>query len=163
MPKYAALMACGLIGLFSSSAMATTMSALTSMDTQVAKAANTPYAITLTGDSSTAFKVEGSKITIQREGDYYMSAAAQVGGSANGNIYLWLRVNGKDVPDSNSVQNIPSPTFTTVLVSQTGMAFKKGDVLEFVFAATAPGLGMVATKPAGMPGVPSIIFSIFEL
>jgi hypothetical protein len=31
-----------------------------------------------------------------------------------------------------------------------------------VYAATAPGLGLIATKPAGMPAVPSMIFSIFK-
>ena len=163
MRKVTTILASGLIALACSTAMAATMSALTSMDNQVAKAANTPAPIVLTGDSSTAFKVEGSKVTVLRAGDFYLSAAAQVGGSTVGDVYLWMRVNGADVPDSNSIQTIPSPKFTAVLVSQTGMALKKGDVVEFVYAATAPGLGLVASKPAGMPGVPSIIFSIFEL
>ena len=152
-----------LMATFCSTAMATTYSALTSMETQVAKTSNTPAAITLAGTSTAAFKVEGSKITIKRAGDYYLSAAAQVGGAAAGNIYLWLRVNGKDLADSNSVQNIPSKDFTAVLVSQGGMTFKAGDVFELVYAASAPGLGLVASTPAGMPAVPSIIFAIFEL
>ncbi len=94
-----------------------------------------------------------------------MTGAAQVGGinGATGDIYLWVRVNGKDVPDSNSIQTIPIAGFTTVLVSTTEMTFKDGDVLEFVYAATKPGLGIIASRPKGLPGVPSIIFSIFEL
>ena len=163
MRKLIAIIASGLIVLFGASAMASTLSALTSMDTQVAKAASAPYAVTMTGEASSAIKIEGSKITVLRAGDFYMSAAAQVGGTATGNVYLWMRVNGTDVPDSNSIQTVPSPAFTAVLVSQTGMTFKKGDVLEFVYAATAPGLGLIASKPAGMPGVPSIIVSIFDL
>lgn len=79
------------------------MSALTSMDTQVAQEANTPYPIKVTGDNSSSYKIEGSKVTILHAGDYYLSAAAQVGGNAPGEIYLWMRVNGKDVDDSNSI------------------------------------------------------------
>jgi hypothetical protein len=162
MHKLTAILAAGLITLFYSTAMAATYSALSSGDTQVAKAANTPYAVTMSGDATTGFKVDGSKVTILKAGDYFVIGAAQVGGSTTGNIYLWVRQNGKDVPDSNSIQNIPAPAFTTVLVSQGEMTFKAGDVLEFVYAASAPGLGLIATKPEGMPAVPSMIFSIFK-
>ena len=162
MRTLATLLTVGLIAL-SANAMASTLSALTSMDTQVAAAPNVPVAIKMTGDSNSSFKIDGSKVTVQHEGNYYLSAAAQVGGPKTGEIYLWMRVNGKDVPDSNSIQTIPTAGFTAVLVSQSGMSFKKGDVIEFVFAATAPGLGLIASKPEKMPGVPSIIFSIFEL
>jgi hypothetical protein len=162
MHKFTATLAAGLITLFCSPAMAATYSALISSDTQVAKAANTPYAVTMTGDATPGFKVDGSKVTILEAGDYFVVGAAQVGGSTTGDIYLWVRQNGKDVVDSNSIQNIPSPAFTTVLVSQGEMTFKAGDVFEFMYAATAPGLGLIATKPAGMPAVPSMIFSIFK-
>ena len=162
MRKLASLLVAGMLTIFCTSAMAATYSALISSENQVAKAANTPYAITMTGDATPGYKVEGSKVTILKAGDYFVCGAAQVGGSTTGNIYLWLRQNGKDVPDSNSIQNIPSKDFTTVLVSQGEMTFKAGDVIEFVYSATAPGLGLIATKPAGMPAVPSIIFTIFK-
>ena len=153
----------GLIALSSSVAIATTMSALTSLETQVAKEANTAYPIKVTGDDSSSFKIEGSRVTILHAGDFYLSVAAQVGGSQAGVIFLWMRVNGKVVENSNSIQTIPAPGFTTVLVSQTGFTFKKGDVVEFVYAASAPGLGLIASRPKNMPAVPAIIFSIFEL
>jgi hypothetical protein len=162
MRKFTAMLAAGMITLLYSTAMAATYSALTSGDTQVAKAADTPYAITMSGDATSGFKVDGAKVTILKAGDYFVIGAAQVGGSTAGNIYLWVRQNGKDVADSNSIQNIPSPAFTTVLVSQGEMTFKAGDVIEFMYAASAPGLGLIATKPANMPAVPSMIFSIFK-
>jgi hypothetical protein len=148
-------------------ASAAEYSALTSMDTQAAKAANVAYPITMSGDASQAFKIDGSKIIIQQSGDFYFSAAAQVGAvpgvNVTGDIYLWVRLNGKDMEDSNSIQTIPQPNFTAVLVSQGGITLKKGDVLEFIYAATRPGLGLIATRPKNMPGVPSMIFTIFEL
>ncbi len=163
MRKLTALFAaCALTLLCSTASMAATYSALISSENQVAKAANTPYVVTMTGDATPGFKVDGSKVTVLKGGDYFVCGAAQVGGSTAGNIYLWVRVNGKDVPDSNSIQNIPSKDFTTVLVSQGEMTFKAGDVFEFVYSATAPGLGLIASKPANMPAVPSIIFTIFK-
>jgi hypothetical protein len=148
-------------------ASAAEYSALTSMDTQAAKAADVAYPITMSGEASHAFKIDGSKIIIQQAGDYYFSAAGQVGAQpgsrATGDVYLWVRLNGKDMDDSNSIQSIPQPEFTAVLVSQGGLTLKKGDVLEFIYAATRPGLGLIATRPKNMPGVPSMIFTIFQL
>ena len=65
--------------IFCSTAMAATYSALSSSDTQVAKAADTPYAITMSGDATTGFKVDGSKVTVLKAGDYFV-IGAQVGG-----------------------------------------------------------------------------------
>ena len=162
MRKLTAMFAAGIITLFCSSAMAATFSALISSDSQTAKAANTAYAITMKGDATPGFKVDGSKVTILKAGDYFVCGAAQVGGTVAGDIYLWVRQNGKDVADSNSIQTIPAANFTAVLVSQGEMTFKAGDVIEFMYQATVPGLGLIATKPANMPAVPSIIFTIFK-
>ena len=163
MKKTIAILAAGFIALSASIAMAATMSALTSSESQLAKAAETPYPITMVSEPSESYKVEGSKVIILRAGDYYLNMAAQVGGTTTGEIYLWMRVNGKDVADSNSIQTIPVKGFTAVLVSQSGMSLKKGDVVEFVYAASVPGLGLIAETPKGMPAEPSVIFSVLEM
>ncbi len=161
LPAITAAMIC--FGAYS--AQSAEYSALASMDTQVAKKAMEAYLITMSGEVTAGYNINGSKLTIKRAGDYVVTGAAQVGGvnGVTGDIYLWVRVNGKDVPDSNSIQTIPSAGFTAVLVATTEMTFKDGDVLEFVYASTKPGLGLIASHPKGVPGVPSIIFSIFEL
>ena len=163
MRKIRALFAAGLVALSCTAAMANGLSALSSMETQVAAAANTPYPIQMTGEASSSVKVEGSKIIAVRAGDFYFNAAIQVGGTGTGEVYVWMRLNGKDMDDSNSIQSIPLKGFTAVLVVQTGLSLKKGDVVELFYAATAPGLGAVATKPKNMPGVPALIVSIFDL
>ncbi len=141
---------------------AASYSALSSPENQLAAAENTPYPIVMVGDLGASYKLDKSKVTVLRDGDYFVSAAVQIGGKGTGEVYVWMRLNGKDIPDSNSIQTVPSAGFTAVLVSQTGITLKKGDYIEFVYAATAPGLGMIATKPAGMPAVPSVLFTIFE-
>jgi hypothetical protein len=40
---------------------------------------------------------------------------------------------------------------------------KAGDVVEVVYAASAPGLGLIASKPSGEPVVPSIIFTAYKI
>jgi hypothetical protein len=136
---------------------------LYSDDNQVSAAANTPVALKMSGDATAGFKVAGSKITIGAAGDYFVEIAAQVGGSAPGNVYLWPRLNGKDIDDSNSIQYISSKDFTSVLVSQGEMSFKAGDVLEFMIAGSVPGVGAIASKPTASPTVPSLLLTIYKL
>jgi hypothetical protein len=162
MRKVLALAAAAIITL-SGSAGAATFINLFSDDNQVAAAANTPVAVKLSGDATNGFKVAGTKITFTGAGDYFVEIAAQVGGAGTGNVYLWPRLNGKDIPDSNSIQYVSSKDFTAVLVSQGEMTFKANDVLEFMFSATAPGLGLIASKPAGIPTVPSLLLTIHQL
>ena len=163
MHKIAAGLAAGLFALSGSAAIAATFTNLSSDDQQVATAANTPAAVTMGGDATPGFKVAGSKVTVVDAGDYMVIAAAQVGGSATGNVYLWTRLNGKDIPDSNSIQYISSPKFTSVIVSQGEITFKAGDVFEVMYAASAPGLGLIVAKPPNMPTVPSMIFTMYKL
>ncbi len=163
MRVFRAIVVAGLFLLLPHTVYAASYAALSSMDTQVAKAPDTAYPVVMVGELTAGYKADGARITIIRGGDYFVSAAAQAGGNTAGDVYLWMRVNGKDIPDSNSIQTIPVANYTAVLVATTQMTFKAGDVLELVYAATAPGLGLVAARPTGLPAVPSMIFSIFEL
>ena len=163
MPKLTAFAAACALMVAAATADAANMSALTSSESQLATAANTPYPIKLTGDPAESYKIDGSKVIVLRAGNYYLNAASQIGGNTTGDVYIWMRLNGKDVPDSNSIQTVPIKGFTAVLVAQTGISLKKGDVIEFVYAASVPGLGLIATAPKNMPAVPSIISSILEL
>ena len=164
MRKAIAVAAASLILFGGSAALAATPFLNLSSDAnQVATAANTGLALQMTGDATPGFKVAGSKITITAAGDYYVEVAAQVGGSVAGDVYLWPRLNGKDIDDSNSIQYISSPQFTAVLVSQGEMSFKAGDVLEIMTAASAPGIGVIASKPTGSPTVPAVLVTIYKL
>jgi hypothetical protein len=101
--------------------------------------------------------------TIHIEGVYFLMAAAQVGGKAAGSVRLWIKVNGKNVVNSNTEQVIPDASFTAVLVSQGVLMLKDGDTVEVVYSGSAPGLGLIVKKPEGEPVVPSIIFSAFKV
>ena len=102
-------------------------------------------------------------MTVAEDGAYFVVAAGQVGGNAKGSVRIWMRINGKEIDNSNTEQAILDPAFTTVLVCQGVVELKKGDKLEVMYSASAPGLGLIVKKPPGEPVVASIIFSAFKL
>jgi len=119
-----------------------------------------PKVVTMNStDASKNIKQEKGLVKVNESGAFFFVAAAQVGGKTKGLVRMWMRINGKDVDNSNTEQLIADPSFTAVLVSQGVAELKRGDRVEVVFSGSEPGLGLVIKKPAGEPVVPSIIFS----
>lgn len=151
--------------LLASASGAFAASFLQASSTEEQLATNTkPKAVTMnTTDAADGITNKNGVATVDADGAYFIMAAAQVGGKAKGSVRLWIRVNGKDVDNSNTEQTISAPSFTAVLVSQGVAMLKKGDKIEMVYSGSAPGLGLIVKKPAGEPVVPSIIFSAFKV
>jgi hypothetical protein len=119
-----------------------------------------PKVVTMNStDASKNIKQDKGVVTVNETGAFFLIAAAQVGGKTKGLVRLWMRVNGKDVDNSNTEQIILDPSFTSVLVSQGVAELKRGDKVTVVFSGSEPGVGLVVKKPAGEPVVPSLIFS----
>ena len=119
-----------------------------------------PKVVTMNStDASKNIKQEKGVIRFNETGAFFVMAAAQVGGKGKGSVRMWMRLNGKDIDNSNTEQFISDPTFTAVLVCQGVAEVKRGDRIEVVFSGTEPGIGLVVKKPAGEPVVPSVIFS----
>jgi hypothetical protein len=119
-----------------------------------------PKVVTMNStDASKNIKQDKGVITVNETGAFFLIAAAQVGGKAKGLVRMWMRVNGKDVDNSNTEQIITDPSFTAVLVCQGVAELKRGDKVTVVFSGSEPGVGLVVKKPAGEPVVPSVIFS----
>ena len=119
-----------------------------------------PKVVTMNStDGAKNIKMEKGVVRVNENGAFFIIAAAQVGGKGKGLVRMWMRVNGKDVDNSNTEQLIADPSFTAVLVSQGVAELKRGDRVEVVFSGTEPGVGLVVKKPTGEPVVPSIIFS----
>jgi hypothetical protein len=119
-----------------------------------------PKVVTMNStDGAKNIKMEKGVVRVNENGAFFIIAAAQVGGKAKGLVRMWMRVNGKDVDNSNTEQLIADPSFTAVLVSQGVAELKRGDRVEVVFSGSEPGVGLVIKKPAGEPVVPSLIFS----
>jgi hypothetical protein len=125
---------------------------------------SSPKVVTMNStDASSGITNQNGVVTVGADGNYFILAAAQVGGKSKGFVRMWMRINGKDVDNSNTEQMISEPGFTTVLVCQGVVELKKGDKVEMAYSGSAPGLGLVIHKPAGEPLVTSMIFSAFKL
>jgi hypothetical protein len=119
-----------------------------------------PKVVTMNStDASKNIKQEKGVIRVNETGAFFVMAAAQVGGKAKGLVRMWMRLNGKDIDNSNTEQFISDPSFTAVLVCQGVAEMKRGDRIEVVFSGSEPGIGLVVKKPTGEPVVPSVIFS----
>ena len=73
--------------------------------------------------------------------------------------------NGEDIANSNVRCTITDEKYKDVIVNQTMMPFKSGDVLNVMMAVekTGVGLGIEAIKTEGRPLIPSIIFSMHKI
>jgi hypothetical protein len=119
-----------------------------------------PKVVTMNStDASKNIKQEKGVIRFNETGAFFVMAAAQVGGKGKGLVRMWMRLNGKDIDNSNTEQMIFDPSFTAVLVCQGVAEVKRGDRIEVVFSGSDPGIGLVVKKPTGEPVVPSVIFS----
>ncbi len=107
-------------------------------------------------------------IRIIESGTYVVIAAPQVGrksGSGASTVDFWLRKNGTDIANSNVRCTIKDEKDKDVIVNQTMMPFKSGDVLNVMMAVekTGEGLGIEAIKTPDRPLIPSIIFSMHKI
>jgi len=119
-----------------------------------------PKVVTMNStDGAKNIKMDKGVITVNESGSFFLVAAAQAGGKGKGLVRMWMKINGKDVDNSNTEQLISDPEFTAVLVCQGVAELKRGDKVTVVFSGSAAGVGLVVKKPAGEPVVPSIIVS----
>jgi len=107
-------------------------------------------------------------IRIIESGTYVVIAAPQVGrtsGNEPRSVDFWLQKNGVDIANSNVRCTIKSDKDKDVIVNQTMMPFKSGDVLNVMMAVekTGEGLGIEAIKTPNRPLIPSIIFSMHKI
>jgi len=107
-------------------------------------------------------------IRIAESGTYVVIAAPQVGrtsGNDARSVDFWLRKNGTDIANSNVRCTIKNGDDKDVIVNQTMMPFKSGDVLNVMMAVekTGEGLGIEAIKTPDRPLIPSIIFSMHKI
>jgi hypothetical protein len=118
------------------------------------------------GASNATLDTSTGMVTIEREADYLVVAAPQVGRQNPGgvaNFRCWIRVNGVNVPDSNVLLNLDSADTKDVIVCQILIHLGEGDKVEVMMATddAAAGVGIEALQPTpDEPMVPAIIFSL---
>ena len=158
-------------GLTWTDGYAATYGAFYSTTTQQVTAANTATLITFNGtyESNKVNRVGGgttSRIQILTAGIFNVQFSAQIN-LVNGNNPrkgdVWFRVNGNDVPQSNTLMSINGKDFETVLALNFVSTFAANDYVELVMSSTDLDFSLNAksglTSPT-RPDIPSIILSV---
>lgn len=107
--------------------------------------------------------VSGSRITVSVAGVYeaYFSVEIhRIAGGSNIYIYIWLRKNGVDVPDTNGRVSVNSNNGDSLPIVPYFIELNAGDYIEFVAQADGDSCEILALTPTIGPFIPSIIVGI---
>jgi hypothetical protein len=104
-----------------------------------------------------------SKIYVANTGVYNFQFSAQLdksGGSASA-VYIWPRINGVNVPDSNTKIVIDGPNSEIVAAWNFVLVMQAGDYFELAWQSPEDKMIILAEPAASnYPGIPSIILTV---
>ena len=109
--------------------------------------------------------VDNSKLKVDYAGTYNIQFSAQLDKStgSGAHIFIWFRKNGVDIPWSNSevaiqgslAESIPSWNFIVDLVAN--------DYIQVMYQVTNSSVYLKAVTAGTMPGIPSVIVTMWKL
>jgi hypothetical protein len=113
------------------------------------------------------FNFGANSLTVTENGIYRALFTGQIGETNNGqvNIDAWFRINGTDVPNSNNRHFVSLNSDAKVLVVDTLISMKVGDILTmFMSVDNATRVaGLIALTPAGEPAIPSAMLAVDKI
>jgi len=136
--------------------------------TQTPALANTAYGITFnTTDLSYGVEIgtPTSRVFVRSEGIFNIQFSAQTTNTSGGShfIYIWLRVNGVDVPNSAGKIRLQGLAGETIAAWNYVYKFKSGDYFELMWAASDVAVQLLAEPASGVvPAIPSIILTVTD-
>lgn len=134
--------------------------------TQIAAAINTPYAITFntTEVSNGVFLgTPSSRVTVDTEGVYNFLFSIQLDKVSGGTgiFWVWPRINGVDVPNSNSQVQIQGNNAEQLVTVGYFFELKANDYVEIMYAVNDVSVQVQAFPASGFyPAIPSIILTV---
>lgn len=136
--------------------------------TQTAAAINTAYAITInTTDLSQGVYVGSptSRVYVDRPGVYNIQFSTQLDNTSGGShlVFIWLRVNGTDVPQTASQVRLKGTDGELVAAWNFMYKLNTGDYFELMWSVTDTAVQIVAQAAAApVPAIPSIILTVTD-
>lgn len=108
-----------------------------------------------------------SRIYVSETGNYNIQFSAQAdktGGGADA-LYIWLRVNGADIPYTNSKVVISGPNAETIPAWNFVINLRANDYFELVWLSPDTNMVLAAVAPTTFgstptPGIPSVILTV---
>ena len=145
--------------------------------TKTPAAIYTPYGITFnTTDYAKGFSRGSptSRIVASASGLYNFQFSAQIssGSSSAKKLWIWPRINGVDVPNSNSEVTIAANNNAEVIAWNWVLSLNANDYFEIMYAvddtnvqivASAAQTGATGTATFARPAVPSIILTVTQV
>jgi len=136
--------------------------------TQTAAVINTAYGITF-NNTDLSYGVEigspTSRVYLRSAGVFNIQFSAQLDSTSVGNhlVYIWLRVNGTDVPSSASKVRLQGLTAETIAAWNFVYNFKSDDYFELMWSVSNTAVRILAEPAAGVvPAIPSIILTVTD-
>lgn len=136
--------------------------------TQTAAAINTPYAMTLnTTDLSFGVYVGAptSRICVDSAGIYNIQFSAQIDKTSSpaGLLWIWLRINGVDVPNSATQIRVQGNNAESVAAWNFVFRLNGGDYFQLMWAVDDTDIRIQAFPAAApVPAVPSVILTVTD-
>lgn len=133
---------------------------------QTAAAINTAYAVTFnTTDVSSGVYLgtPSSRVTVDTEGVYNFLFSIQLDKTAGGVglFWVWPRINGVDVPDSNSQIRIQGNNAEQLVTVGYFFELKANDYVEIMFAVDDTTVQLESFPASAFyPSIPSIILTV---
>jgi hypothetical protein len=139
--------------------------------TQSFAAANTPYVVVLnTSSFSNAVSLASNRITVQQPGVYNVQFSFQFENTntAIADVWIWLRKNGTDVPDTASTLDVDGThggvNGYALAAANFFVNMAANDYLEVIGASSATGVNIEAytasVSPFTRPSIPSSVVTV---
>jgi len=104
-----------------------------------------------------------NKIFVSEDGIYNIQFSAQLdktGGGASA-VYIWIRVNGVNVPNSASKVVIDGPNAEVIAAWNWMLILKGGDYFELAWQSSDTNVILAAVAASGnIPEIPSVIITV---
>jgi hypothetical protein len=135
--------------------------------TQTAAAINTAYAMTFNSTDLTQGVTLGSptsRVYVDTVNTYNIQFSAQIVNTSGGGahrIWIWLRKNGADVPNTTTVVRVQGSNSEAVAAWNFLLEMNQGDYFELMWAADNTGVQLQTFAASGFyPAVPSVILTV---
>ena len=110
-----------------------------------------------------AIKKDTNRVYITQTGVYNIQFSAQLDhvGGGNTTIYIWIRVNGINVPNSATKVVIAGPNDEKVAAWNWVLTLADGDYFEIAWASPSTDAVLLAEAATGnVPEIPSVIITV---
>jgi hypothetical protein len=111
--------------------------------------------------------VSGSRVTIANAGVYNLQFSTQLyrdQGGTRVNTYFWFRVNGVNVPNSNTIVTTMTNNGYTVASWNYVDVYNAGDYVELMWMPDGAHVSLIyVNSPAGLPSIPSTILTLTQV